>query len=188
VVGTFTARGRPGFHLYGSSQGPQPEVIPEGRGLSRPAADDPTTATRSRRTMVGAPDQTCRRGMRPPQRANQFWNCIRSIAALAGVTLIVTPHTMKIERVWGLVPWYSYPQWGTVHRDAEETNTAVHSCANTKSAVHTGCGPLSSPLSVTVRQRSIFQGLCEASFRRSSPLFVQVGIRVGITSSLHRAT
>ena len=41
---------------------------------------------------------------------------------------------------------------------------------------HTGCGPLGSPLSVIVRKYLIFQGFRDASVRRRSPLFVQVGI------------
>jgi hypothetical protein len=43
-----------------------------------------------------------------------------------------------------------------------------------------GCGPLGSPLSVIVRKHPIFQGFHDGSFRRRSPPFVQVGIRVGI--------
>src|SRR5258708_29456077 len=90
-LGLSPYAGGPAVIPMSKARGPQPGVMLEGRGLARPAADDSTPAARGRREGIGAPGQACGRGGRHPQRANQLWNCIKSIAAEAGVTLILPP-------------------------------------------------------------------------------------------------
>jgi hypothetical protein len=56
-------------------------------------------------TTVSGPCSPYRMRARPAYGlANQFWNCVRSIAALAGVTLVILSHAIMCERVSVLDP------------------------------------------------------------------------------------
>src|SRR5262249_12901775 len=55
------------------------------------------------------------------------------------------------------VDYGPFPQRGTVYRDVDGTAGTLHLGALTTMVAHTGCGPLGSPETVSVREYTAFQ-------------------------------